>query len=457
VAHCEHYEICGRDAVKGVEENLCVLHSENPGKDKKAFNEALDEHRNEKGTDFSRFVFPGDVDFKGTEFTNWVSLFHAKFTQRADFSDAKFLKGVNFRGAKFSEEARFFNVTFIRDTNFSEAEFSRRADFGVAKFRGRTSFARAAFSGYAFFDDAEFMMQAIFAKAKFETAAAFLAVTFAEGGDFSFATFSKGTQFFRARFMGRTLFVAEKQENSAIAVFSDIEADFREVAIAPPDVLIFRDADLQKCLFVGTDLRKAEFAGVKWPKIINKKWPKIIRKVWPTIVSRDGVFDEIEADEKGEPPAYPHIEQLYRQLKQNYEDRKDYGRAGDFHYGEKEMRRKNPETSRGLKCWLNLYRLVSGYGESWGLPLVWTAGLFAVTTFCYLWWGLLRLKDACTIVDCTRIWETGLYSLKVMILLKPSNFEPSGLGGDVINTLQSIFGPVLIGLFALAIRQKLKR
>ena len=208
---------------------------------------------------------------------------------------------------------------------------------------------------------------------------------------------------------------------------------------------------------MGTDLRKAEFVGVKWPEIINKKWPEFIRKSWPIIGKRFGVYDEIYEEDKSQIDKYPHIEQLYRQLKQNYEDRKNYERAGDFHYGEKEMRRRNPETSWGLRLLLCLYWAVSGYGERYLRPLIWAAGLLLVSTFLYLWWGLLRVKDSGPIADCARMWKTGLYSLKVMILLKPSNFEPIGLGGDFIYTFQSIVGPILLGLFALAIRQKLKR
>lgn len=35
--------------------------------------------------------------------------------------------------------------------------------------------------------------------------------------------------------------------------------------------------------------------------------------------------------------------------------------------------------------------------------------------------------------------------------------EPVGFGGDLIRAVQSISGPILIGLFALAVRQRLKR
>jgi len=128
-----------------------------------------------------------------------------------------------------------------------------------------------------------------------------------------------------------------------------------------------------------------------------------------------------------------------------------------IHYGEKEMRRKNPETTWGLRSWLTLYWLVSGYGERWVRPLMCAGVLLVASTFCFLRWGLLRHKDTGPLLDWTHVWEAGLYSLKVMTLLKPSNLEPAAFWGDVVTTAQSVLGPVLIGLFALALRQRLRR
>ena len=122
------------------------------------------------------------------------------------------------------------------------------------------------------------------------------------------------------------------------------------------------------------------------------------------------------------------------------------------------MRRKNPDTGFGLRFWFTLDRLVSGYGERWLRPLICAGAFLAASTFCYLRWGLLCFKDTGILVDRTNIREAGLYSLKVMTLLKPSNFESACFWGDFfVNTAQSIFGPILVGLFVLALRQRLKR
>jgi hypothetical protein len=44
------------------------------------------------------------------------------------------------------------------------------------------------------------------------------------------------------------------------------------------------------------------------------------------------------------------------------------------------MRRQNPDTARGLRFFLTLYWLFSGYGERYLKPLVWAGLLFVGST-----------------------------------------------------------------------------
>ncbi len=87
--------------------------------------------------------------------------------------------------------------------------------------------------------------------------------------------------FTKTKFLGRTLFVSGKEDDKITGIFclTDPEAaiDFTDVIIEPPDAIVFRDADLTKCRFLGTDLRKAE----------------ITNAIWPQIGNRLGVYDEI--------------------------------------------------------------------------------------------------------------------------------------------------------------------
>jgi len=188
---------------------------------------------------------------------------------------------------------------------------------------------------------------------------------------------------------------------------------------------------------------------------------EITNATWPRLRGRDVIYDEIaaESENKNVRP-WAQIEQVYRQLKQNYEDRRDYERASDFHYGEKQMRRRNPETPLGLRCLLTLYWLASGYGERVLRPLICAAVVFFVSMGSYLWLGLSPKDNPFRALDLMS-WGDWLhaahYTFRVMTLVKPDDLAfPLGFS-QVIFTIDSVVGPILIGLFALAVRQRLKR
>jgi hypothetical protein len=307
---------------------------------------------------------------------------------------------ANFYEATFSERAYFGGATFSKDADFYEATFSEDADFGGA--------------------------------------------TFSKGATFGGATFSERATFSEATFSGSTLFSGRPGDAQANHIFAGTAVDFREVVINPPDVITFLGADLTTCHFLDTDLRKVQFVDVKWPQ----KGQRVL------------VYDEIasiETEDRHRRPWF-QLERLYRELKQNYEDRRDYERAGDFHYGEKEMRRQNPDTAGGLRFFLRLYWLFSGYGERYLRPLFWAGLLFVGSTIGYMWWGL-RLKTGEVKLAWANGWDWlqgAYYSFRVMTLLKPDDWIPLGYA-HVINTFQTLLGPLFLGLFALALRQRLKR
>ena len=75
--------------------------------------------------------------------------------------------------------------------------------------------------------------------------------------------------------------------------------DFRNAISEKPEALVFRDADLRMCRFVGMDLRHIEFAAVTWVDIPVGCF--IIKK------TRTAVYDEVLWLE-GETTSLYHIE-----------------------------------------------------------------------------------------------------------------------------------------------------
>ena len=201
--------------------------------------------------------------------------------------------------------------------------------------------------------------------------------------------------FKQSAFEGDVWFVGE---NIEARIFSGCEVVFEEVTYNSPSTIRFRYADLGRCRFLGTDLRRVDFMGVRWcERVGSSEW-----------FNRQGLFEEIATeDRRGNPWAddrgakkkfagrgnkeaelrpWPEIERLYRELKVNYENRGDYPRAGDFHIGEKEARRQY-ESRCGMKVLLFLYRALSKYGERATPAALWLTGVVLVSLLSYVFLG----------------------------------------------------------------------
>jgi uncharacterized protein YjbI with pentapeptide repeats len=564
--NCKHFEVCGLYADADPEASLCILHSEDPEKDKQAFGEALETHRRERGDNFRFFVFPDAAYFKQTKFEGkadfrdatflgrasflrthfsgsvsfenvvflgkvffsfiefWgdVDFTQTKFSGPADFTDSKFLKKVSFELAQFSkraefalavfknevtfgnvysiftkgatfhdesnfastsfyEEAFFDKVEFIGPARFEDAKSQKTVSFRDAKFASVTSFAKVAFhevdyqsakfSAEVHFQKANIVKNAEFQRATFSAAVDFQRARFSGVANFTAATFLGETKFMatgfnrslsfnQSSFSGRTMFVGGMTRKKQTPIFSGAEVDFKNVHVDPPDTLIFRDADLSRCLFQGTRLQEFEFTGVEWTLIRGRFTFKrfgVYDEIAPT--GADTENDNLEEQNKiGRP--WPHIERLYRDLKKNYEDQGDHERAGHFHYGEKEMRRNNPQTAPMLRFFLSVYWLISGYGERYLLPVFCAAVLLVFCTVGYLALGIAPEKEPDLVLKWANLkdWVSALrYSLDVMLLQKPEDLKPISSAAGFLKTIQSVAGPFILALFALALRQWLKR
>ena len=453
MAECRHYKICDLEADHSTE--LCILHSEDPEKPLDTFNEAFAKHCEANGYNFAHMFFPDVVDFS-----------QRTYTKHVDFTNATFAKLANFNGAIFTQQAKFTNATFADGASFGGAKFKEMAFFDFATFNEglpfhrNAVFLRATFTKGVSFFRAHFAVRASFIHTTFKKLANFNFVIFRSEADFQEARFAGRVIFSCGRFDGRTLFTGRLENRQPIPTFSEAqEVDFRDVIFGASDV-IFRHANLQKCRFLNTDLRQVQLVDITWARkkprftLAGRKYTK-----WHRLC----LYDEIAPLNPEENLPWGQLEHLYRQLKRNYEEQRDYERAGDFHYGEKEMRRQNSDTSwwhRFLLLWP--YWLISGYGERIWRPLVAAGVILAAFAFVCLLYRLTPTKPSTSVrplaLNNIVAWgEALLYSFRVMTLQKPQDFVLSGLLINLIHTLQGLIGPFLIGLIALAVRQRLKR
>jgi len=352
-----------------------------------------------------------------------VELFNAETKERTDLVGVRVGGRLSLARSTFSGDVEASRADVRGETRLIGATFDMRASFGEAVFGSAVEAGGTTFAGVAEFTDARFV----------------------DGARFTHTEFGAEASFSGAVFEGATVFSGRPES----PIFRGTPVHFDGVHVVNADELAFRDADLALVQLAGTDLREAEFTGVRWAEIQDKRFGK-----------RAGLRDEQLIGTSGGAPSFDAVERSYRELKHGYEDRKDYARAGDFHVGEKEMRLRNPATPLGDRALLFFYRLISRYGERVWLPLAWLAGLVVVSAVIYVMSGAevsIEAGDAVGALDPSSAsdWGRGLlYSLRTSVLLIGAVLD-GWLG--LLNTAQRVLGPILIALAALAVRQRLRR
>jgi uncharacterized protein YjbI with pentapeptide repeats len=442
---CKGWWVCRLEGDETPAGCFCILHSPDPEKNQEAFRTALAAHEHDKGGVFKEFVFPSSVAAADFDTESNLNFNGASFLGDVDFDHAIFKGQVNFGSARFYGTTSFIGTTFEGWVNFSLA----KANFAMFKqnsFLADVAFNSTTFHADVYFDETHFGAAASFNDARFEGDARFWNSRFSGVADFRWATFGGPASFSEVQFASSVVFAPRpaREGTPPTPIFTGTELEFTGVRMARPDAVAFRDADLRQVLFENTDLRSIEFTGIRWP----------------TTCGRICVFDEIRALKNEQTrPTLDALERMYRELKQNFETRHDYERAGDFHISENEMRRRNPGTPTGLKCLLTLYWLLSGYGERYGRPLICAAVLLFGVTAAELQQGVVdRHTHQSLSIARARDWlALAHYNLRTILLLRPTNLDlPSELA-RVFDTFLSIAGPLVIGLFALSLRQRLRR
>jgi uncharacterized protein YjbI with pentapeptide repeats len=500
---------CGREIYRPLSSYrdprpVCLMHSADPDKDPTKFQKQLEEVLSNAGeglADFTGYVFPSsDVfpspDYSGRCFVAKCYFPWATFTKDANFQKAKFKRGANFSSATFRGAANFPRAEFLQDTAFSSATFKGKTDFAYAEFGQNTTFETAIFEQDVIFRESIFKRIADFRNAVFHSAAEFLVARFRKD--------------------------AGTNEHEPGPVFSG--ATFEK-----PEKAIFYKTHLEQALFHNCDVSKVNFSDVTWRK--RATWrrrsegknlvfdevvgPSYCKTRVPEEASGSGEFApcedmadppnyQLERDflaselapvsDSEDPCDYRLIEELYQKLKRNYDDQSDYRVAGDFHYGELEVRRKrNKHKSKGLD-WLRCnfgvlacYKCASAYGESYVRPGGLLLLVLLAFTLLYPLSGLhldpSRVNASGSSFGCKDIKEltywspnkcgqdnrsewrarldlllsSGLTSVEVAAFQRNITYEPSYRLGLFLVLVETLLTSTLIALFLLAVRRQFKR
>lgn len=427
--------------------------------------------------DFSKATFMEEANFGWAAFIDKADFRVANFTKAADFTMTTFTKDAYFRWATFKEEAAFRETTFIKESDFNNATFTKEAYFSEATFTEKARFMGASFKKEAYFreatftDKADFRMvtfaeKADFSKTEFIKEAYFRLAIFTNKVDLSNASFAKEADFSEAKINSKIIFRGATFNNNAL--FKYLKFDTENA------YLNFHNVNLKQAAFRHTDLTKCEFTTCNWNN--HKGRYKLLDEdlYWSNIWDSD--------DERIE--RIKSTESLYRTMKHKAIDEHNTFDYSFWHYSEKEMQRMRTWLFRkqdSVSAWLhnalewltlNVYKHISGYGESPLIAFGWLVGLVIFVAICMAGLGIIDPTVAWEEVDGKLInkslidfsnmtiesaKETFVTTFEHLSFVRPTNYVPATLGGRFLMALFKILTPIQAALFAFALRNRFRR
>lgn len=458
---CEHNRICNLPATH--KEKYCILHLPNQNKSVPEFGAAVRQHLEAWHSDF-RFVH-----FTGT---NEAHFENKQFTGVADFRNAKCPSGLNLFRAQLPH-GLLLTTHKIASIKLDEATVAGRveiagpslqSDFTAigAKFHGDVSLEvthwnhvklKAEFYGWVILRG-RFNYGLIFDSAKIHSGLDLRSCTFVNQLSFEGTNFDASSELdlSQSYIQSKGLRITESAPavirldgaNVQGEVILKGESGKPRLRLIAPDTpprfegnVKFTNVDLSECKLLGNELREMTFTDVVWAKRYG----------------RNVLYDEIAVRREWRKEWIPGrfsiglLKESYQDLKQMHQDQGDHGKAGDFHYGEMEMKRCEYGLPRRVLCLEFLYWFLSGYGT---MPLrAFVVLIIMALTFSWGYW--VTNGEA-----FSGFAEVLRFSMQVMTLQRPSVPKLSEAGAW-IKAVQAIAGPVQIALFALALRMRLKR
>jgi hypothetical protein len=356
----------------------------------------------------------------------------------AAFDHASIAGPVRFDGVVFDGTVTFRHTTFDGDASFDEATFARPLLFENVDVEGTLSFVNARFEKRAWLgpltaEELNIARLRCAAMTEIDVRVARL--------NARLARFEEGTV---VRADGGMIF-AEKTRFSAPSLIAGTGALPRLRSLRATDVsnLELADVDLRWCAFAGAHrLDQLRFAG----RCPFDRPPPGLRRTRRRTIAEEAAWRGWSTDR----PATWEIEaadpermaNVYRSLRKAFEDSKNEAGAGDFYYGEMEMRRHSAETPRAERAILWVYWLLSGYGQRAARAVAALLVVIAVVGALLAGWGQPAAEAARIAVGAVVLREPGA--------------ELTAAGQWTVMVAR-VLGPVLLALAVLAVRARVKR
>ncbi|MFB6772827.1 pentapeptide repeat-containing protein [Streptomyces sp. NPDC056337] len=438
-------------------------------------------------TMFDNAAFKGDARFERATFNGEAQFLSSTFEGVAGFGSATFKAETWFVAATFMEDAGFDLVTFEGDATFDLATFVETHQFGPLACTGRLGLSGASFGGPVTLAVAARSLEC--RRTRWSSTAE-IRLRYATV-DFAHAVFEY------------PLTIAAEPDPFVLPLGQLAEDVFpraydsgvRMVSLRGVDAahLVLADLDLWDCLFSGTvhlDQLRLEGACTfrTAPRDVHwRHWPPV-RFTQRRVLAEEHHWrarqpGAMEGWVLGTGRAGPlHLAPVYRALRKTFEDGKHEPGAADFYYGEMEMRRHADDIPRSERGLLTAYWALSGYGLRASRALAWLGTAMLVTIVLLMAFGLAQDTPKQTATGTVPAgggkvtfeidksdpknstvdrFTSKRFERALNVTLNSVVFRASGqdltTAGTYIEMTSRVTEPILLGLAALAIRNRVKR
>lgn len=448
---------------------------------------------------FSRVTFAGDANFAGVTFAGDVY-----------FSDVTLAGDANFRGVTFSKIVEFRDALVNGGIDLSVTRFVQERELGPMLVRKSCDLSGAVFESRAV--------------VKIEAEDILLRRTVFERGADVFvrrASISLDeADFAEPSLVTEVVPVARSILDHEGTPFDEgwvcgLSGGGKQSVSLSPRVVSVRRAKVAQLTVSGLDLSACRFAGahgldrlrVERARFAQPPEPKrrLARRRWTrrqTIAEEHHWRSDPSNDAQGwygaqvrppkwlqdteKPPDPGQIAAVYRALRKGFEDSRDEPGAGDFYYGEMEMRRAAASTTAGgdrcatslgerLVLWL--YWLVAGYGLRTSRALIALAVTILIAAIPLAQWGIEPPRTSTNVAgrlstqppgrkltvsresksDSPSYGRAVLFATESSISLLRAPEANLTASGQTIEIALRILGPLFFGLAILSLRSRVKR
>jgi uncharacterized protein YjbI with pentapeptide repeats len=371
------------------------------------------------------------------DFNSDVSFISARFLDQAHFTAVKFTN-VKFFYTVFEDSANFDHCLFIGQTNFGLTKFNDSGNFSY------TQFDSAEFSNLNFerntttFFNAEFKNRVRFVNVNFNSRIIFRDIVLNEDSDFLFVCFNGNTDFGYARFKKRVLFDGVMGKVN-LDMINCGEHSYKSISIekkylsTPPRICFKNSIFNRECYISSVDLKDVTF------DLCDVSNLTFIRCVW--IISNGRLITNEEGRELID------LEEHYRQLKRNFDDRKDWEKSGLAYVSEMEIRKMRLYKEKKYYQWFIywFYGFFGGYTQDFKKPVISIAGLISISTL------IFYFIDFNIVHSIQRSFKGALPYIEIGIQKPFSNYWL------IIKNIETVLGGTFLTFFILAIRKRFKQ